>query len=331
MKNNIQFLLVIIIATFIASCGGGSETPVNDTPKTTTQPVDLGIPKDLPKFNPDTAYLITETQVNFGPRIPNSPAHVKCGDYIISQLKKQGAEVIVQATTVTAYTGESLKIRNIIGRIQPELTKRIMLCAHWDTRPFSDRDANKPKEKFDGAVDGAASIGILVEVARILKSKPANVGVDIVFFDAEDYGDPNQGNTYCLGSQYFSANPPFQNKTPQFGILLDMAAAPGATFFREGYSMQYAPQIVGRVWAIGKELGFGPYFREENSGAITDDHFFVNSILGLPTIDIIHHDPASGTGFGEYWHTQQDNMQQVDKNTMTAVGQTLLGVIYSEK
>jgi len=331
MKNKIvRFLLLAFVALF-ASCGGNGDNNVSNTPETPTKPVDLGIPKDLPVFNADTAYALTEAQVKFGPRVPNSSAHVKCGDYIISQLKKQGAEVIVQATSVTAYTGESLKIRNIIGRIQPELTKRIMLCGHWDTRPFSDRDANKPKEQFDGAVDGAASIGILLEIARILKLKPANVGVDIVFFDAEDYGDPNQGNTYCLGSQYFSANQPFKDKMPQFGILLDMVAAPGATFYREGYSMQYAPQIVGRVWAIGKELGFGPYFREENSGAITDDHFFLNSILGLPTIDIIHHDPSSGTGFGEYWHTQQDNMQQVDKNTMTAVGQTLLGVIYSEK
>jgi Zn-dependent M28 family amino/carboxypeptidase len=215
--------------------------------------------------------------------------------------------------------------------MQPELANRIMISCHWDTRPFSDRDLEKPKARFDGAVDGAASAGIMLEIARILKSKPATVGVDFVFFDAEDYGNPSDGNTYCLGSQYFAARPPFTDNFPKFGINLDMVAAQSATFYREGYSMQYASDIVFKVWDIAAELGHQNTFVPENSGAITDDHFFINSILGIKTIDVIHHDPSTETGFGSYWHTQKDNMDAVNKNTMQIVGQTLLGVVYSEK
>jgi hypothetical protein len=153
----------------------------------------------------------------------------------------------------------------------------------------------------------------------------------LVFFDAEDYGNPSDGNSYCLGSQYFAARPPFTDNFPKFGINLDMVAAQSATFYREGYSMEYASDIVFKVWDIANELGHKNTFVPENSSAITDDHFFINSILGIKTIDVIHHDPSTETGFGSYWHTQKDNMDAVNKGTMQIVGHTLLGVIYSEK
>jgi hypothetical protein len=326
MKNKLSIAALALLVVF-ASCGGG-----NDSPEVKPEEVKKKVvPANLPAFSADSAYKYTAAQVAFGPRVPNTPAHVKCGDYLIAELNKYGAMVIVQAGNVTAYTGESLKFRNIVGRIQPELKERIMISCHWDTRPFSDRDPEKPKERFDGAVDGAASAGIMLEIARILKSKPASVGVDLVFFDAEDYGNPSDGNSYCLGSQYFAARPPFTDNFPKFGINLDMVAAQSATFYREGYSMEYASDIVFKVWDIANELGHKNTFVPENSSAITDDHFFINSILGIKTIDVIHHDPSTETGFGSYWHTQKDNMDAVNKGTMQIVGHTLLGVIYSEK
>jgi Zn-dependent M28 family amino/carboxypeptidase len=261
--------------------------------------------------------------------VPNTDAHVKCADYLIATLKRYGAEVVVQSGKVTAYTGESLSFRNILARINPSASSRIMLAAHWDTRPFSDQDIMKPKARFDGAVDGAASVGILLEIARILQKTPASIGVDIVLFDAEDYGNPKESNTYCLGSQYFASNPPVKDFLPKYGILLDMVGATGATFYREGFSMQYAPDVMNRVWKIAEELGYSNYFKNDPCGAITDDHYFVNTILGVPTIDIIHHDLQKG--FGAYWHTQQDNMDAVDKTTLGVVGRTILGVVYSEK
>lgn len=331
MKNKLfrgMFIAGILLGA--GSCGDPGASP--STPATpASRPPTVELPSDLPDFNADTAYRITEAQVRFGPRVPNTPAHAACGDYLIKTLKAYGAEVVVQSTVVTAYTGESLRIRNIMGRLHPELKDRVMLAAHWDTRPFSDRDQQKPKERFDGAVDGASGVAVLLETARIIAQKQPAVGVDIVLFDAEDYGDPQQSTTYCLGSQYFASHPPVKDFAPRFGILLDMVSAPGATFYREGYSMQYAPKVVNRVWSVAEALGYGSYFRKQDTGPVTDDHYFINSIMGIPMIDIIHHDAYSATGFGAYWHTQQDNMENVDRTTMKAVGQTLLGVIYGEK
>jgi hypothetical protein len=325
MKN--KLIIVVFLSTLI-SCGPNNlENTENQSPSTAPQ---RKIPDGLPVFNPDSAYEHTRKQVSFGPRVPNSSAHIACGDYLIAELKRYGTEVVVQSGTVTAYTGESLKFRNIVARIQPQLTDRIMISCHWDTRPFSDQDKLKPKERFDGAVDGAASAGIMLEIARVMATKPASVGLDLVFFDAEDYGSPQNGNTYCLGSQYFAANPPIKGFKPRYGINLDMVAAPGATFFREGYSMQYASGVVNTVWSVANQLGYSNYFKDGDIGAITDDHYFINTILGSPTADIIHHDQSSSTGFGEYWHTQQDNMLMVDRETMRVVGHTLLAVIYSE-
>ena len=326
MKNKL-LLLCLSSLLFLIACGASGDGDTSQNVKPSTPKPKLVNP-DRPSFNADTAYKITDIQVAFGPRVPNTEAHRECAAFLIGKLKEYGAEVIEQRTKVTAHTGEVLDIVNIVGRIQPELTKRIMLCAHWDTRPQSDQDEYNPKARFDGAVDGAASAGILLEIARQIQSKPADTGVDIVLFDAEDFGNPSMGNTYCLGSQYFAVNPP-KDFNPSFGILLDMVAATGAQFYREGYSMQYAPSVMTKVWSIAEELGYSSYFRNEVSGSITDDHYYINTMMGIPTIDIIHHDPNTRTGFGSYWHTQDDNMKAVDKSTMQVVGETLIAVVYS--
>lgn len=331
MKNNLlQAASLIWILLTVNACGPNSEDPKPQTKNSETPAVKLVNP-NRPGFNADTAYAITAKQVAFGPRVPNTEAHVRCAKYLSATLKAYGAEVIEQPAKVSAYTGEVLSIVNIIGRVHPERTKRIMLCGHWDTRPQSDQDDFNPKARFDGAVDGAASAGILLEIARQMQSMPSDIGVDIVLFDGEDYGNPTEASTYCLGSQYFSSNPPIKNFNPVYGILLDMVAASNATFYREGYSMQYAPSVMTRVWNIAAELGYGSVFKNELTGSITDDHYFVNTLMGVPTIDIIHHDPSTRSGFGSYWHTQADNMKSVDKNTMQVVGETLIAVIYSEK
>ncbi|MCB0819831.1 MAG: M28 family peptidase [Bacteroidetes bacterium] len=324
MKN--KFLILLL---FLAACGGGDDKPVvnNNSPD---QPARKIINPERPGFSSDSAYAYTAAQVAFGPRIPGTEAHKKCSEYFIAKLKSFGAEVIEQRTRVTVHTGEVFNIVNIMARVKPELENRIMLSAHWDTRPNADQDQNNPDAKFDGAVDGAASAGILMEVVRQLAGMDAPIGVDIVLFDAEDYGHPRISESYCLGSQYFAANPPVDGYKPKYGILLDMVAAPDATFYREGYSSQYASQVLNRVWSIAAELGYSNHFVNRPGGPITDDHYFINTIMGVPTIDIIHNDERTKTGFGYYWHTTDDNMLAVNKYTMQAVGEVLIAVIYSE-
>jgi len=293
----------------------------------------------IPAFSADSAYSFTKRQVDFGARVPNTKAHDNCAQYLLQELKRHGAEVVEQKANLTAFDGTILKSTNIIGSINPKATTRILLLSHWDSRPWADNDP-KPenhKKPVMAANDGASGVGILLEMVRLMSKNQPTVGVDVVFVDAEDYGQPESvsgggsEDSWCLGTQYWAKNPHVSGYTARYGILLDMVGAPGATFYREQASDYYASSVVNAVWSQAKNLGFGQYFRDEKGGAITDDHIYVNKLLGIPTIDIIHFDPHTASGFGSYWHTTHDTMDNVDKTTLNAVGTTLMHVIYKEK
>ena len=243
----------------------------------------------------------------------------------------------MQEANLKAYDGTLLEARNLIGSYNPELSKRVLLFAHWDSRPYSDHDPDPAnlRKPLDGADDGASGVGVLLEIARQLGQQAPNIGVDILFCDAEDYGTPEfvddyQPDTWCLGSQFWAKNPHVKNYKAEFGILLDMVGGKGATFFREFQSMRSAAPIVQMVWSKARDLGYGKFFINADGGAITDDHQYVISGRGIPSIDIINYDPDTETGFASYWHTQKDNMDNIDRETLKAVGQTVLEVIYNQ-
>ncbi|MFZ6009865.1 MAG: M28 family peptidase [Bacteroidota bacterium] len=297
---------------------------------------------NVPAFNSDSAYYFIQKQVSFGPRIPNTQSHKKAGDFLIDQLKKYGAQVTVQSFKATTYDGQTLNLRNIIATYFPEKQKRILLAAHWDTRPFADKDKEKPNVTFDGANDGGSGVGVLLDVARILsKGAGPQVGIDIIFFDGEDWGEKeNEQNTHplpkdladwwCLGSQYWAKNKHKSNYAAYYGILLDMVGAKNAQFPKEGGSMRYAPSIVNQVWNTANRLGYGHIFINQNQPELTDDHRFVSEIGKIPMIDIVHYDQALGY-FGDFHHTRKDNMDIISKETLKAVGETVLHVIYYEE
>lgn len=290
----------------------------------------------IPTFNPDSAYLYVKTQVDFGPRTPNSEAHRKCGDYLIAQMKQWADSVYVQKVDLTRFDGEILHARNIIAAFNPEEKSRILLLAHWDCRPWSDYDPNpnNHKKPVDGANDGASGIGVLMEIARLIHSQNLSIGVDIFFTDAEDSGEPRWisggGNekSWCLGAQYWAQKPHVAGYNARFGILLDMVGDANAVFPKEGYSIKYAPHIVEIVWSEAHTLGFANYFENKMGSYITDDHVPINQITNIPTIDIVHY---TEQGFATSWHTQTDNMQHISKNTLRIVGQTVLNVLYKEE
>ena len=294
---------------------------------------------NVPQFSADSAYLFTKKQVDFGARVPNTKAHDNCAVYLAAKLKSFGAEVIEQKADLTAFDGTVLKSVNIIGSYNPKAEVRILLFSHWDSRPWADHDPKPENRKKPvlAANDGGSGVGVLLEMARLMGKNQPTVGVDIIFIDSEDYGQPesvgdeSSENSWCLGTQYWAKNPHVAGYTARFGILLDMVGAPQATFYREQASDYYAESVVTKVWSQAQSLGFGNYFRNQKGGAITDDHIFVNKISGIPSIDIIHYDPNSGSGFGSYWHTTHDTMDMVDKNTLNAVGTTLMHVVYNEK
>ncbi len=329
MKKNM--LSILSFAFFmLTACNPSGRTSPNET----------GTAKiTVPTFNADSAYRFTSDQVDFGPRVPNTEAHVRCGEYLAGQLKKFGAQVTNQNMTLRTYDGINLNARNIIGSFQPENKNRILLFAHWDTRPFADRDPDPANHRkpIDGANDGAGACAILLEIARQIGSQQPTVGVDIIFFDAEDWGVPEFDKKkeylggWCLGSDFWARNPHVANYSARYGILLDLVSAPNATFYKEYYSMQSANHVIKKVWDAAKITGFDSYFVDKEGGAIEDDHVHVIRHRKIPCIDIIQFDPDTDHNFGAYWHTLNDNMSQVSKETMRAVGQTVLYVLYNEK
>ena len=326
-------IIYSILAMVLMSCGQTSK------PTTTTSQLTAQADQSNPFFNADSAYNYIETQVSFGPRVPNSAAHRACGTYLANQLKLFGAKVIEQEMSVTAYNGTVLQTKNVIGSYNPTAKKRVLLFAHWDTRPYADKDADEANHNrpIDGADDGGSGVGVLLELARQFGKKAPEVGVDIIFFDAEDYGIPDfytgvqVKDTWCLGTQYWAENPHQSGYRASYGILLDMVGSKNAAFFKEQGSMRYAPNIVDKVWSKARSLGYGKYFINALGGEFIDDHLYINEGCNIPCIDIINNDPDSETGLGYYWHTMDDTMKNIDNETLKAVGQTVLEVIYNEK
>ena len=320
-----SFYLIILL--FLFAC---TKNKKNQNPTVNNKKIEKKV--DAPNFNADSAYFFVEQQVLFGPRNPNSQAHKKCGNYLVSKLEEYGAKIFIQESVEQRFDGEKLNMKNIIGSFSPEKKERIFLCAHWDSRFIADHDTTRTKEAIDGANDGASGVGVLLEIARQVSIMDPEKGVDIIFFDLEDQGEGGTGDvlSWCIGSQYWSKKPHVSNYNAEFGILLDMVGAPGAIFTQEAYSVEYAKEIVDKCWNQAIESGFSDYFSFEKTPGIIDDHLPINEILKIPTIDIIEYDPSTENHFNKYWHTHGDGMNNISRETLNAVGQTVIDVLYNE-
>ena len=269
MKNSIYLVFSVLL---MLSCGNLRKQTVDDT--ATLQPVG-------PVFSADSAYLYCQQQCDFGPRTMNSKAHDLCEEWIVSKFKAFGMDVTTQKADLKGFDGTILKSTNIIASYKSELANRILLCAHWDSRPWADNDPDEANHKTP------------VLAANCSKK---------------------------------------QAKTYRFGILLDMVGGQGAQFYKEGMSLQYASSVVDKVWRAAQVVGFGSMFPTQTGSRITDDHIPVNRVAKIPTIDIIPYYPnCEQSSFGPTWHTVNDDMTHIDKNTLQAVGQTMIQVIFSEK
>jgi len=334
--NKSYLIIYLFLASITLSCSNNSDVEPLIKEVKTPQWIKVD------DFNSDSAYNFISKQVSFGPRVPNTINHKKCGDWIVNKLTNYGFKTKEQVGQVTAFNGSKLPVRNIIGNINPNATKKVLLCAHWDTRPFADRDSLKKNRPIIGANDGASGVGVILEIARTFKKDSLNIGLEIIFFDVEDYGAPSLDNsffdlqsmndTWCLGSQYWCYNLDANYKKPNFGILLDMVGAKGAVFTKEEISRKYAGYHLNKVWKLAEFLGYGDYFQKKIAPPITDDHTYINQLTLIPTIDIIHYDlsPYSGRfDFGRFHHTHQDNMEIIDKKTLNAVGQTVISYLHN--
>ena len=326
MNRKYIFLSFLIVATLFSSCKSNKQV------EEVLNPVG-------PAFIADSAMAYCQAQCDFGPRTMNSKAHDLCEEWIINKFKGFGLDVETQKADLTGWDGTKLHSTNIIAHFNPQAERRILICAHWDSRPWADNDPDSTNwhKPVLAANDGASGVGVMLEVARLLQNDTTlAIGVDLVCFDAEDYGTPqwaekneDSEKTWALGAQYWAKNLP-EGYNPQFGILLDMVGGQGAKIYQEHFSLRYAASIVDKVWSAARHAGFSSVFANEVGGGVTDDHIPVNE-AGIPTIDIIPFYPdCSQCSFGPTWHTINDDMEHLDSNTLKAVGQTLIQVIYSE-
>ena len=291
------------------------------------------------QFDADSAYASVVAQCDFGPRVPGSAAHDRCGDYIVSRFKALGLSVSEQRTDQKAWDGKVLHTRNIIAAYRPELADRIIICTHWESRPWADADPDSSlhREPVMAANDGASGVAVMLEVARKLEELKPELGIDFICFDSEDYGMPYwaetddvaDGSYWCLGSQYWAAHPHVPGYKARFGILLDMVGGRDARFCFEGISMRYASEVMVHVWDAAGRAGASQLFLAEQGGYAQDDHVPMNEVAGIPTIDIIPYVEGEHT-FGATWHTTQDTPENISRETLKGVGQTLLQFL-SEK
>ena len=334
MNTKILFSFLFPLSSFlVTSCSLRKQAASNDV--AVLQPVG-------PAFCADSAYAFCEAQCEFGPRTMNSQAHEDCGAWIMEKFKSYGMSVTPQQTLLKGYDGTMLRATNIIASYRPELTDRILICAHWDSRPWADNDPDSANwhKPVMAANDGASGVAVMLELARLLQQNDsASMAVDFICFDAEDWGVPqwsdatDTGDSWALGAQYWAANCPKQQaRKYRFGILLDMVGGQGAQFYKEGMSLQYAANVVEKVWLAAQVVGFGSMFPAQTGGNITDDHIPVNTVAKIPCIDIIPYYPdCQQSSFGPTWHTVSDDMEHIDRNTLQAVGQAVIQLLFSEK
>lgn len=316
---------MLVMAIVMVSCASCKSNQASEG----TSSVDE-VQAQVVDFNGANAYQLVKAQCDFGPRVPGTAAHSKCADWLEQTLKSYCDTTLVQEAQVTTFDNTKLNIKNLIGSFNTTNQDRILLLAHWDCRPWADHDADpaKHKEPVMGANDAASGVAVLLELARLMKEKKPNIGVDILLVDAEDWGTNDVEESWALGTQYWAAHPHVEGYKARFGILLDMVGARGANFSKEMISLDNAPEVVSDVWQTAQRNGYGNYFDNSMGGIITDDHVVVNR-MGIKCIDIIDMRRSNNSGFFEWWHTTGDTVDKIDTNVLKAVGQTVADVIYS--
>jgi len=280
-------------------------------------------PRPPREFDGAGAFGYIQTQVGFGPRIPGTEAHSRMGDWLDSLLRQRADTVIVQSWNHVTATGDTLPLRNFIARFNPSAEKRLLLLAHWDSRPIADsprsQDSTKP---VIGANDGGSGVALLLGVADVLKRTPPTAGVDLLFVDGEDYGHFTEAPADVLiGSRYYAANQPAGPK-PLYAVLFDLVADQDLQLYQEGNSLIGAPEVVELVWATAKDLDYGGYFISSPRHTLIDDHLELQK-AGIRAIDVVDFDyPA--------WHTPDDTIDKVSAASLQVVGDVAVALVRRE-
>ena len=280
-------------------------------------------PKPPQEFVGTSSFSYIQSQVAFGPRVPGTPAHEKMGDWLDSLLRQRADTVVVQSWTHLTAAKTKLPLRNFIARFNPAADKRLLLLAHWDSRPVSDSPTSRDlSHAVLGANDGGSGVALLLGVADVLKRTPPAIGVDLLFVDGEDYGDFTKSpNDVLIGSRYYGAHQ-LAGSRPLYAVLFDLVADKDLQIYQEGNSLVGAPEVVELVWDTAKELGYGGYFIASPRHTLIDDHLELQK-AGIRAIDVVDFDyPA--------WHTQYDTIDKVSAASLQVVGDVAVELIRRE-
>jgi hypothetical protein len=280
-------------------------------------------PRPPREFEGATALGYIQTQVGFGPRIPGTEAHRRMGGWLDSLLRQRADTVVVQSWPHVTARGDTLPLRNFIARFNPSAEKRLLLLAHWDSRPVADsprsRDSTKPVQ---GANDGGSGVAVLLGLADVLKRSPPTAGVDLLFVDGEDYGDFTKDSADVLiGSRYYAAHQ-LPGARPLYAVLFDLVADKDLQIYQEGNSLVGAPEVVELVWDTAKDLGYASYFIPSPRHTLIDDHIQLQK-AGIRAIDVVDFDyPA--------WHTPDDTIDKVSAASLQVVGDVAVALVRRE-
>ena len=328
-------VLACMLSTSLTSCRSGKTTASHGADTIAIAPA--------PVFDADTAMSYVRVQCAFGPRVPGSEAHEACAHWIAATFAQLGVSVTEQQTTLNGYDGQPMRCRNIMARMNPDHTDRVLITAHWDSRAWADNDPDPANHHTPvlAANDGASGVAVMLEMARAIASMPLSYGVDFVCFDLEDQGTPqwadeddvqpsDESGFWCLGSRYWANQAFADNYEARFAVNLDMVGGRDASFSMESYSCQFAQPVVNMVWHLAEQLGYGQFFRQRVGGYVMDDHVPVFQLAHVPSIDIVPHVENAPSSFGRTWHTTSDTPDNIDPAVLKAVGQTLLQLLYND-
>lgn len=313
MKNLILFALCFTLSGCDFSCSKKTQEPFKAN------------------YDENYAYDMILQYEKFGPKVPGTDAHKQAGDWLVGELKRLGTKVEEQVTTATTFDQKTIPVRNIIAQINPDASTRYLFSAHWDNRPFADEDKEAPYQKkpIPGVNDGGSGVVILLGIAKAVQGMDLPFGIDLAFWDAEDWGTPHNEESYCLGTQYWVKHTIPSNYHPKFGINYDMVGRLGSVFPVESYSAKYAPQVIEGIREAARKLGYQDYFPYYAIGPIVDDHYFVREGLGVPMVDLIYM-TKEGT-FPPEWHTHLDTSEYISREVLKVVGQTTLELLSEQK
>jgi glutaminyl-peptide cyclotransferase len=272
------------------------------------------------EFDGARALAYAQTQLAFGPRVPNTLGHEREGDWLLAQLRARADTVVVQEFTHVTGSAVRLRMRNFLARFRPQAAERVLFLAHWDTRPHADQSRNLGQQRLPvpGANDGASGVAVLLGVTDALKARPPAIGVDLLFVDGEDFGDFKDTADVLIGSRFFAAHQP-SGYPPLYAVLFDMVGKSNLQIYYEGNSQAFAPEVVERVWRAAAELGYGGVFRPGVKVSLIDDHVALQH-AGIHAIDVVDFDYP-------YWHTTEDTLDKISAASLQIVGDVALALV----